>query len=389
MTHTEMDDLYELYVLGALEPELAAEIEQHLLEQCSYCLEHVPEATQLTAAMAGIAAPVTPGAHLRERVLASVTPRPATVVPQLPRRPVSWIWAAAALAAACIALAVYALGARSELQQMGGRLQAAVNERDQTRSALANAQSAERAQVVALTSERDQLRSALASANSAAQLQVAALKGERDRLRVALATAANAASAQIAALTGERDQLQATLANANETARAQVAALTNAANEARAQVATLASERDQLRSALANANNAARTEVAGLTGEVNELQSALAILRRPDTRSIPFGAPAAPHGFVFANRNGGLVLVASQLPQVASDRTLELWLVPNTGAPQPAGLFRPSDAAGDTVHVSSLAVNPSQIKAVAVSNEPLQGSTAPTTTPFLLVPVGS
>ncbi len=381
MTHTEMDDLYELYVLGALEPELAAEIERHLVEQCSYCLEHVREASQLTAVMAGIAEQEKPPAHLRERVLATVAPQPSERVvpmaaPEPRRRPVSWMFAVAALSAACIALAVYSLGARSELQRTGSQLSSAVSERDQARSALETANSTERAQVAALTSERDQLRSALAIANSTAQAQVAALTGERNRLRVALAAAtgaASAASAQMATLTGERDQLRSALANASDTARAQVAALTG--------------ERDQLRSALANANSAARTEVAGLTGEVTELRSALDVMRRPGTRSIPFGTPAAPHGLVFANRNGGLVFVGSRLPAVASDRTLELWLVPKTGAPQPVGLFRPSDAAGDTIHISSVAVDPSQIKAVAVSDEPRAGSTAPTTTPFLLVPV--
>jgi hypothetical protein len=34
MTHPEMNELYELYVLRALEPELASEIESHLVDQC-------------------------------------------------------------------------------------------------------------------------------------------------------------------------------------------------------------------------------------------------------------------------------------------------------------------------------------------------------------------
>ncbi len=44
MTHSEMDELYELYALGALEPEPAAEIEAHLTTQCSYCMERIQEA---------------------------------------------------------------------------------------------------------------------------------------------------------------------------------------------------------------------------------------------------------------------------------------------------------------------------------------------------------
>lgn len=378
MTHAEMDDLYELYVLGGLEPELAAEIDQHLLEGCSYCLEHVREATHLTAVMAGIAEQAAPAAELRARVLSSIALRTAPVIAPVRKRWGSWMFAVAALSAACLALAAFSLGARSELQQMRTQLRSAMDERDQMRTAVTNANSAGRAEVAALTRERDQLRSALATLSNTERAEVATLTAERNRLRVALATAASTASAEMARLTGERDQLQSTLASAN-----------SANSSQRVQVEALTSERDQLRSALANANNTARVELAGLTGEVNELRSALDVMRRPDTRSTRFGTPSAPHGWVFANRTGGLVLVGSQLPQVASDRTLELWLVPKTGAPQPAGLFRPSDPAGDTIHISSLAVDPSQIKAVAVSDEPRAGSSAPTTKPFLLVPVGS
>lgn len=271
MTHAEMDELYELYAMGALEPELAAEIEQHLREGCLYCQEHVNEASEFVVALAGMAEPAQPRAELRERVLASVRP-PRIVTPQ--KRWKGWSFAFAALCAACAFLAVFLMETRTELQST-------------------------------------------------------------------------------------RDELLATR-----------------------------SDRDRLRSALASVNSSVRSQLAALTGQRDQLLSALAIIRRPDTQSIRFGTAAVPHGWVFANRQGGLVMIGTQLPRVSNDRTLELWLVPKTGSPQPAGLFRPSDAAGDAVHVSSLAVDPAQIKAVAVSDEPRAGSNAPTTKPFLLVPLG-
>ena len=52
MTHAEMNELYELYALGVLEPELASEIDRHLDEQCAYCQEHVGAAFQVMAALA-------------------------------------------------------------------------------------------------------------------------------------------------------------------------------------------------------------------------------------------------------------------------------------------------------------------------------------------------
>ncbi len=232
MTHAEMNALYELYALGVLEPELAAEIERHLEEQCAYCREHLSAASALCAALANVAEPVAPPARLRERVLAGLRP---------PKPVRSRKFAVVALAAACLALLLLV----RHVQQM-----------------------------VALTQERNQLR------------------------------------------------------------------------------------------------------------------SAVEILSRPETRTVEFGRTEnVPHGRVLVNHKAGLVFVGSQLPQLASNQTFELWLVPATGAPKPAGLFRPNQA-GDSVNVSSAPVNTSTTKAVAVSIEPRQGSHAPTTKPILVVPLG-
>lgn len=239
MTHPEMDELYELYALGALEPELAAEIDRHLGEQCEYCQGRLQEATALTAAMAGIAEPKIPHKKLRDRVLALGGTR---------KRARGWLVAVAGLSAACAVLVAFSVWSGGQVHALQKRMNA-------------------------LTRERDELR------------------------------------------------------------------------------------------------------------------SALEILSRSDTRTVQFGLADAPHGRVFVNRNGGLVFVGSHLPALSSNRTYELWLVPASGAPRPAGLFRPNPR-GDSVNVSPLPVNPAEISAVAVSEEPRQGSSAPTTKPFLIVPLG-
>ncbi len=238
MTHAEMNELYELYALGVLEPELAGEIEQHLDENCAYCREHLQVALTLTAALAETVGPVSPPAGLRERILSSVRPR---------KRAINWTWAAVALAAACLALLAFSVASQLAMRSMQRQLVAEVEERDQ-------------------------------------------------------------------------------------------------------------------------------------------LRSAVEILSRPETRSVEFGrAENVPHGRVLVSRNGGVVFVGSQLPQLASNQTFELWLVPTSGPPRAAGLFRPN-AAGDSVHVSPLPVG-ANTKAVAVSIEPRQGSSAPTTKPILIVPL--
>jgi len=240
MTHAEMDELYELYVLAALEPEAASDIDQHVTEQCAYCLQRLRDAMVATTALSSLADEEKPPARLRERIIGSLRPR---------KQSSPWWYALGALAAACLALVIYSLSAASGRQ-------------------------------------------------------------------------------------GLRDQ------------------------------------------------------VAELQHERNELRAALAVLSEPQTRAVQFGiAENGPHGRVFLNRSGGVVFVGSQLPEVASDRTFELWVIPARGAPRPAGVFR-GNTAGNFVDVAPRHVNTSDAQAVAVSIEPLGGSPAPTTKPFLIVPVG-
>jgi len=238
MTHEEMNDLYELYVLGALEVEQAAEIDQHVATQCAYCSQRIQDAVAVTSAMCGLAEDHKPPARLRRRVLASVRPE---------ARSRTGIVAVAGLSAACAALLALTLWS------------------------------------------------------------VRSVRSDR---------------AQIASLLAERNQLRETVE----------------------------------------------------------------ILSESDTRTVQFGRNNQPHGRVFVNRNQGLVFVGSQLPALTRDRTFQLWLIPATGAPQSAGVFRPN-AAGDFVNVQTTPIDTARIHAVAVSVEPPGGSAAPTTTPILIVPI--
>ena len=115
------------------------------------------------------------------------------------------------------------------------------------------------------------------------------------------------------------------------------------------------------------------------------LEAALKDLSRSETRTVQFGKADQPHGRIFVNRNRGVVFVASSLPRIPAGRTFQLWLVPKTGAPTSAGLFQ-ADQQGLSVRVSDTAVQPTTA-AVAVSVEPEGGSTAPSTTPIIVVPV--
>ncbi len=239
MTHDEMNELYELYVLGTLEAEQATEVDDHVNTECAYCLERIQEAVVVASAMSGLAEDHAPPARLRKRILASV--RPET-------RNKSWSLAVAGLSAACAVLVL------------------------------------------------------------------------------------------------------ATIWSVNSVRRY-------------------------------------RTEISGLQAERNQLREAVEILSKSETKTVQFGlASNQPHGRVFVNRNRGLVFVGSQLPQLEENRTFQLWLIPRSGAPESAGVFR-SNAAGDFVNVRTTPIDTARIHAVAVSVEPRGGSPAPTTTPILVVPL--
>ena len=72
MTHEELNDLYELYTLGALGASERAEIEEHLAQNCPDCMAGVRRALSLNAFFATLPEPITPPKRLRTRVLASV-----------------------------------------------------------------------------------------------------------------------------------------------------------------------------------------------------------------------------------------------------------------------------------------------------------------------------
>ena len=130
-----------------------------------------------------------------------------------------------------------------------------------------------------------------------------------------------------------------------------------------------------------------QNRLSAVERERDQLVAALKSLSHADTRTVQFGRANQPQGRVFINGNRGFVFTATRLPRIPQDRTFELWYVPPTGTPRKAGLFR-SDANGDTVQISTTAINPATTNAVAVSVEPDGGSPAPTTTPIIVVPLG-
>ena len=138
----------------------------------------------------------------------------------------------------------------------------------------------------------------------------------------------------------------------------------------------------------------ARTELASTLEDLGterrerqQVEAALNFLKDPETRPAAAKPEAnRPRGTYFVNPRAGVLLIASNLPQLDASKTYEMWVIPKGQAPRPAGLFRP-DAAGAAVHLRPGPVNPANTAAIAISVEPASGSPAPTTTPQLVTPV--
>ena len=117
---------------------------------------------------------------------------------------------------------------------------------------------------------------------------------------------------------------------------------------------------------------------------------ALAIRDAPDAVKVAFGSgESAPQGNVYVQARRGVLLMSSNLPQLPAGKTYEMWMIPKGASPtpQPAGLFRP-DASGSAMHVQVGPVDVATLGTVAVTVEPEAGSSAPTTTPVIVAPLG-
>jgi anti-sigma-K factor RskA len=94
--------------------------------------------------------------------------------------------------------------------------------------------------------------------------------------------------------------------------------------------------------------------------------------------------PPRPQGkAIYVPTTGTLVFLASNMPKLPPQKIYELWLIPQSGAPIPAGLFRP-----DT-HGSAALIKPPlpagvQPTTFAITVEPSAGSPAPTSTPIMV-----
>lgn len=135
---------------------------------------------------------------------------------------------------------------------------------------------------------------------------------------------------------------------------------------------------------------AARSESAEDVRQLEELRKVAAPIIEPGAQRVTLvamKAPPQPQGKAFYLRNrNSLVFLANNMPALPPHKAYELWLIPTSGAPIPAGVFKPDS------HGSASVVNPplppgAEAKAFAITVENETGSAAPTM-PILMMGTG-
>jgi anti-sigma-K factor RskA len=121
---------------------------------------------------------------------------------------------------------------------------------------------------------------------------------------------------------------------------------------------------------------AMKTQVALTT----EFRAISALFTSPQTVTVNLAAKppnATEPGRVVYNAQQGALVYEGMLPQLAADKSYELWVIPQTGNPIPAGVFSSAPNGEAKVVLPNIPVGISP-KAFAVTIEPAGGGGAPT-----------
>jgi anti-sigma-K factor RskA len=144
-------------------------------------------------------------------------------------------------------------------------------------------------------------------------------------------------------------------------------------------------------------NSELQRRIAGLQDQsaqqLAELQRArevVSTLTATDAMRVTLVAaktPPQPQGkAIYVRDRASLIFLASNLQALPAQKAYELWLIPTSGAPIPAGVFKPD------AHGSATVINPPlppgvQAKGFAITVEPESGSAAPTL-PIVMIGAG-
>ena len=124
--------------------------------------------------------------------------------------------------------------------------------------------------------------------------------------------------------------------------------------------------------------------------QLDELRRIAAPILEPEAQHVTLVAaktPPQPQGKAFYLRSrSSLLFMANNMPALPAQKAYELWLIPMTGNPIPAGMFKP-DARGNATVVNPPLPAGMEAKAFAVTVENEAGSATPTM-PIMMMGAG-
>jgi len=128
-------------------------------------------------------------------------------------------------------------------------------------------------------------------------------------------------------------------------------------------------------------------QLAQAQQQLAQAQQLVTSLASPDSEHftlIASNTPPQPQGkAIYSRKTGTLVFIADNMPKLPPQKAYELWLIPQSGAPIPAGVFKP-DARGSATVVEPTLPSGVEAKTFAITVEPEEGSPAPTSKPLMV-----
>lgn len=125
--------------------------------------------------------------------------------------------------------------------------------------------------------------------------------------------------------------------------------------------------------------------------DVQQAKEILATLLDPEAQRITLvaakNAPQPQGKAIYRRRTRSLIFLANNLPPLAPEKIYELWLIPTSGTPIPAGLFKP-DAKGSATVVNPPLPEGVEAKNFAVTLEDESGSHEAPRGAFVIVGAG-
>jgi cell division protein FtsB len=360
---------YDLYAVGALEPEPAAEVDIHLAAACDVCRNGVRRSLHFWALFGGSLAPIVEPPALQ----------PAPIIPfrrssQPDYRRMGSVAAAIAVIVGGAAWYVARGTDQHTLKQLSAQLAQSEDQLNQLRSANSNPPSKPEdvARLRDLTAQLQNGETAL----GAARKSLTDADHRYQEATSALATEKTNAAQLAAALAQQKDELEKGTTEQRRLT-AQVESLSTSLQAAEEQTRRLTAEA----ASLTQERTRLLETVQRMEMQAGQGRRMISLLSSPGTRLVAVnGTEDAPKavGYALVSEKNRVLFFANDLPPLPGGRVYQLWLIRDKApAVVSAGVFEQQTTRSGQVEFAQADLIQG-ITTIAVTDEPPGGSPSPT-----------